>query len=62
MISVTKEPSDTHKKKPKEEILEEITVKLMAKILHTWLTTMYKMHSRNFKRAKIKNMRRHSNK
>jgi hypothetical protein len=33
MISVTKEPSDTHKKTLKDEILEEITDKFMDKIL-----------------------------
>jgi hypothetical protein len=32
MINVTKEPSDTHKKTLKEEILEEITEKFMEKI------------------------------
>jgi hypothetical protein len=28
----------------------------------TWLTKIYKMHSRNFQTPKIKNMRRHRNK
>jgi hypothetical protein len=32
MINVTKEPSDTHKKNPKEEILEEITEKFIKNI------------------------------
>jgi predicted AlkP superfamily phosphohydrolase/phosphomutase len=33
MINVIKEPSDTHKKSFKEEIMGEITEKLMGKIL-----------------------------
>jgi hypothetical protein len=33
MINVTKEPSDAHKKNLKEEILAEITEKLLEKIL-----------------------------
>jgi hypothetical protein len=33
MINVTKEPSDTHIKTLKEEILEDITEKFMGKIL-----------------------------
>jgi hypothetical protein len=33
MINVTEEPSDTHKKTPKEEILGETTEKFMEKIL-----------------------------
>jgi hypothetical protein len=33
----------------------------MEKIWDT-LNQMYKMHSRNFKTPKVKNMRRHSNK
>jgi hypothetical protein len=32
LINITKEPSDTHRKTLKEEILEEITEKLMGKI------------------------------
>jgi hypothetical protein len=34
MIKVIKEPSDAHKKTLKEEILKEITEKLMEKTLH----------------------------
>jgi NAD+--asparagine ADP-ribosyltransferase len=33
MINVTKDPSDTHKKTLKEEILEEISQKLMKNIV-----------------------------
>jgi hypothetical protein len=33
MINVTKEPSDTHIKTLEEEILEDITMKFMDKIL-----------------------------
>jgi hypothetical protein len=51
MINVTKEPSDTHIKTLKEEILENISVKFRYQ---TWLTRMYKIHSRNFKTTKIK--------
>jgi cell division ATPase FtsA len=58
MINVTEEPSDAYKKSLKEEILQEITEKLMEKILDM----VNKMHSRNFKTPKIKNMRRHRNK
>jgi cell division ATPase FtsA len=50
-IHITKEPSDTHIKILKEEILEEITEKLMENILDM-VTRMYKMHSRNFKTSK----------
>jgi hypothetical protein len=45
----------------KEEILEEIPEKFMEKILNM-VKQKYKMHSRNFKTPKIKNMRRHRNK
>jgi hypothetical protein len=33
MITVTKEPSEAHKKSLKEEVLEEISEKFMEKIL-----------------------------
>jgi hypothetical protein len=57
-MSVTKEPSDTYKKKSlKEEILEEITEKLMEKKVHMVNQNVHKMHSRYFKTTKIKNMR-----
>jgi hypothetical protein len=55
-ISFTREHSDAHKKTLKEQILYESTEKFMEK---TWVTKMYKLHSRNFKTPKIKNMRRH---
>jgi hypothetical protein len=55
MINFTKEPSRVRKNALKEEILEEISEKFMEKILD-WLNRMYKMHSRNLKTLKIRNM------
>jgi hypothetical protein len=43
MINVTNEPSDTHKKIPKEEIMELITENSWRKY-EKWLTRKYKMH------------------
>jgi hypothetical protein len=56
MINATKKPSDTHIKILKEEILEDITKTFIKKILDI-VTRVFKMHSRNFKTPKIKNMR-----
>jgi hypothetical protein len=57
MINVTKEPSDTHKKKIlKEGNLEKITEKFMEKILDM-VNQKYKMYSRNFKAPKKKKIR-----
>jgi hypothetical protein len=39
MINITKEPSDTHIKALREEILEDVTEKFMVKT-QTWLTRM----------------------
>jgi cell division ATPase FtsA len=61
MINVTKEPSDTHIKTLKEEILEEITEKFMEKILDM-VNQNVQDALKNFKTPKIKNMRRHRNK
>jgi hypothetical protein len=60
-INKTKNLSDAHKNIFKEEILQEITENFMEKILDA-VNKMYKMHSRNSKAPKIKNMRRHRNK
>jgi hypothetical protein len=60
IINITKEPSDIYKKS-KEEILEEITEKLMEKTQVT-VNQNVQMHSRNFKTPKIKNVRTHRNK
>jgi hypothetical protein len=48
MINVTNELSGVPEKSLKEEILEQVTEKLMEK-LKTWLTRKYKIYSRNFK-------------
>jgi hypothetical protein len=60
MININKKPSDTHIKTLKE-ILEDITEKFRRRYL-TWLNRWYKIHSRNFKTPKIKNLSRHRNK
>jgi hypothetical protein len=60
MINVTTEFSDTHKKSLNEEIMGEITEKLMRSY-KTWLTRKCKMHSRNIKTPQKKNLRRHRN-
>jgi hypothetical protein len=51
MINVIKKPSDTHRKSLKEESSKKFIKK-----------RLYKMHSKNFKTQKVKNMRRHRNK
>jgi hypothetical protein len=61
MINVTKEPSDTHKKNKKNKSWKK-SLRNSWRRYQTWLTRMYKMHSRNFKIPKIKNMRKHRNK
>jgi hypothetical protein len=55
-INITKEPHDDHKKALKDEIWEELTEKIMEKILDIYGedTRIYKMHSRNFKTPTIK--------
>jgi hypothetical protein len=60
MINDTKELSDAHKSTLKEEMVQEATENFMEKVY--MVNKMYKMHSRNFKTLKIKNMRRHRNK
>jgi cell division ATPase FtsA len=57
MINVTREPSDTLK----EEILEDITKKLMEKILDMVNQNVQDALNK-FQEPKIKNMRRHRNK
>jgi hypothetical protein len=59
-INDTKEPNDVQKNILKEDILQVIIENFME--MKTWLTKMYKRHSRNFKTPKIRNMRRHRNK
>jgi hypothetical protein len=59
MINVINESSEAHKQSLKEGTIEKITEKLMEKQTH--LTRKYKMHSRNFKTPKIKNLRRSKN-
>jgi predicted house-cleaning noncanonical NTP pyrophosphatase (MazG superfamily) len=44
-----------------EEFVEEVTDKLVEKILDM-VNQKYKMHSRNFNTPQIKNLRRHRNK
>jgi hypothetical protein len=61
MINVTKEPSDTHKKPSKRKSLKKTLRNSWRRYL-TWLNRMCKMHSRNFKTPKTRNMRRHRNK
>jgi hypothetical protein len=63
MINVTKEHSDTPstQKPSKKKSLKKLLRKSWRRY-QTWLTRMYKMHSRNFKTPKIKNIRRHRNK
>jgi phytoene dehydrogenase-like protein len=51
-INVTKELSDAHKKLSKKKSLRNSWGRYS-----TWSTRMYKMHSRNFKTPKTKNMR-----
>jgi hypothetical protein len=60
MTNVTKEP--TKKKKPSKRKSWKKSLRNSWRRYKTWLTRMYKMHSRNFKTPKIKNMRRHRNK
>jgi hypothetical protein len=59
IINVIKEPSDTHIRTLKEEILEDITEKFIEKILEM-VNQNIKMLSRNFKTPKMKSMRRNS--
>jgi hypothetical protein len=60
MTNVTNEPSDTHKTSLKEEIMEEVTAKLMEKILNM-VNQKVQDAPRNFKTPQIKNLRRHRN-
>jgi hypothetical protein len=60
-INDSKEHNYAHKNILKEEILQEITENFMELLLDM-VTKTYKMHSRNFKAPKIKNMSRHRNK
>jgi hypothetical protein len=60
MINVTKEPSDTHIKTFKEEILEDIIDKFMKII--DMVNQNIQDALKNLKIPKIKNMRRHRNK
>jgi hypothetical protein len=55
MISVTKEPGNTH-------ITLSMKKSWKIPLRNSWLKRMYKMHSRNFKTLQIKNFRRHRNK
>jgi hypothetical protein len=57
MISVTIEPSDTHKKSLKEEIMEKVTENLMEKIL---IMVNQKVRD-ELKTPQMKNLRRHRN-
>jgi hypothetical protein len=61
MININKEPSDAHKKSSKRKSWTKL-LRNSWRRYKTWLTRMYKIHSRNFKAAKINNMRRHRNK
>jgi hypothetical protein len=54
-------PTMSNKTTLKDEILEVITENFMEMILDT-VNKMYKIHSRNFKTPKIKNVRGHINK
>jgi uncharacterized protein YjgD (DUF1641 family) len=60
MINDTKEPSDIQKNTLTEEILQELTENFMENILDM-VNKMYKMHSKNFKAPKMKNIRRNRN-
>jgi hypothetical protein len=57
MINVTKKLSNAHKKKPSKKKSGKKNLRNSWRRYQTWLTRMYKMHSRNFKTPKIKNMR-----
>jgi hypothetical protein len=60
-INYTKEPNEAHKNTLKEEILQAINENFMEMLLGM-STKTYRRHSRNSKRTKIKNMRKHKNK
>jgi hypothetical protein len=58
MINITNELSDAPQKSLKEETMDKITEKLIESY-KTRLTRKYKMHSRNIKTQKMRNLRRH---
>jgi predicted house-cleaning noncanonical NTP pyrophosphatase (MazG superfamily) len=56
----TKEAEEAHKNNLKEEILQIINMNFMEMLLDV-VNQNIQEHSRNFKKPKIKNMRRHRN-
>jgi hypothetical protein len=57
MMNIINDPSDTHKKSQKKEIMEEVTEKLTGKILDMVIQKAQDA----FKKQQIKKLKRHRN-
>jgi hypothetical protein len=54
--------AEMHTKTPSKKKSCKKSLRISWRRYEMWLTKRYKIHSRNFKTPKIKNMRRHRNK